>query len=207
MPALPHLLPSRLREGPGEGEPAGSGAGSRRRHRHRVDKSRPGRHARPADVGRECRPLPTRPICRHFRRQMPTVRARRRGVGIFDPRVGMSRRNSSRNPSVTGSAVGGPRRFFRHARNKSIAVRLRWVGSGTRHWYRRVSGPSAGSGHGSRPGRTNPPCPPAVTPDLIRGPEPQAPLSPGFPGPRIKSGVTTGGQRRSRLSAESPSRG
>ena len=45
------------------------------------------------------------------------------------------------------------------------------------------------------------PCPPVVTPDLIRGPEPQAPSSPGFPrivvrgepGPRIKSGVTAGG--------------
>ena len=42
---------------------------------------------------------------------------------------------------------------------------------------------------------------PAVTPDLIRGPACQAPLSPGFPrigvrgepGPRIKSGVTRGG--------------
>ncbi len=33
---------------------------------------------------------------------------------------------------------------------------------------------------------------PAVTPDLIRGPGPQVPLSPGFPGPRIKSGVTAG---------------
>ena len=119
MPAPPHLLSSRLREGPGEGEPAGPGAGSRRRHRHRVDKSLSTRHSHPADAERECRPLPTRPICRHCRRQMPTVRARRRGVGIFDPRVGMSRRCASRRPSVTGSAVGGPRRFFRRARNKS----------------------------------------------------------------------------------------
>ena len=75
MPAPPHLLPSRLREGPGEGEPAGSGARSRRRGRHRVDNSRPGRHSRPADAGRECRPLPTRPAGRHCRRQMPTARA------------------------------------------------------------------------------------------------------------------------------------
>ena len=40
--------------------------------------------------------------------------------------------------------------------------------------------------------RIRPPCPPVVTPDLIRGP--QVPPSPGFPGPRIKSGVTTGGR-------------
>ena len=100
------------------------------------------------------------------------------------------------------------------ARNKSTAVRLRWVGPGARRWYRRVSGPSAGSGHGSRPARSGRPFSPAVTPDLIRGPEPQAPPSLGFPrigvrgkpGPRIKSGVTTGGWRRSRLSAQSPFR-
>ena len=36
----------------------------------------------------------------------------------------MSRRCSSRNPAVAGGAAGGPRRFFRHARNKSIAVRF-----------------------------------------------------------------------------------
>ena len=48
--------------------------------------------------------------------------------------------------------------------------------------------------------QAGPSPPPAVTPDLIRGPEPQAPPSPGFPrigvrgepGPRIKSGVTAG---------------
>ena len=45
------------------------------RHRHRVDKSLPGRHSRPADAGRECRPLPTRPACRHFHPQIPNVRA------------------------------------------------------------------------------------------------------------------------------------
>ena len=39
----------------------------------------------------------------------------------------------------------------------------------------------------------SPSPPPVVTPDLIRGPGPQAPPSPGFPGPRIKSGVTAEG--------------
>ena len=53
----------------------GDGAGSRRRHGHRVDKSLPGRHSRPANADRECRPLPTRHAGRHFRRQMPNVRA------------------------------------------------------------------------------------------------------------------------------------
>ena len=51
--------------------------------------------------------------------------------------------------------------------------------------------------------------PPAVTPDSIRGPEPQAPSSPGFPrigvrgapGPRIKSGVTSGGDAGRRVEA------
>ena len=72
------------------------------RRRHRVDKSLPDRHSRPSNAERECRPLPTRPACRHCRRQMPTVRARRRGVGISDPRVGMSQRCSSR---VTAASV------------------------------------------------------------------------------------------------------
>ena len=36
------------------------------------------------------------------------------------------------------------------ARNKSTAVRLRWGEPGARRWYRRVSGPSTGSGHGLR---------------------------------------------------------
>ena len=53
--------------------PTGSDARSRRRGRHRVGKSRPTRHLHPANAGRKCRPLPTRPACRHFRRQMPTV--------------------------------------------------------------------------------------------------------------------------------------
>ncbi len=56
--------------------------------------------------------------------------------------------------------------------------------------------------------------PPFVTPDLFRGPAlprtpirgPQAPLSPGFPGPRNKSGVTTGGRQRSRSWARSAPR-
>ena len=51
--------------------------------------------------------------------------------------------------------------------------------------------PDRDTDRGSRVPRR--PCPPLVTPDLIRGPEPQAPPSPGFPGPRIKSGVTRGG--------------
>ena len=72
------------------------------RRRHRVDKSLPGRHSRPSNAERECRPLPTRPAGRHCRRQMPTVRARRRGVGISDPRVGMSQRCASR---VTAASV------------------------------------------------------------------------------------------------------
>ena len=102
----------------------------------------------------------------------------------------------------------------RHARTRSTAVRFRWAGPGERGWYRRVSGPSAGSGHGSRPARTRRPFPPVVTPDLIRGPGPQAPPSPGFPragvrdepGPRIKSGVTTGGRRRPLSWARNPRR-
>ena len=49
---------------------------SRRRRRHRVDKSRPGRHSRPANAGRECRHLPTRPACRHFRRHGPARKCR-----------------------------------------------------------------------------------------------------------------------------------
>ena len=51
---------------------------ARRRHRHRVGKSRPGRHSRPADAERECRPLPTRPAGRHCRRQMPVDKCRPR---------------------------------------------------------------------------------------------------------------------------------
>ena len=152
--------------------------------------------------------------------------ARRRGVGKSDPRVGMSRRCSSRSPSVAeerrGRPVPGDGRvgndggrmmhdrvlhmagarpaaflsFFRHARtcsghprsaaaplapahrtmpqdvdarNKSIAVRFRWGGPGARRWYRRVSGPSAGSGHGSRPAHTRRPFPPGCHPGLDPG--------------------------------------
>ena len=150
---------------------------SRRRHRHRVDKSLPGRHSRPADAERECRHLPTRPACRHCRRQMPTVRAPHRGVGISDSWVGMSRRCASRSPSVTRSAVSvtmavacmvvsstwaGARPaaflpFFRHARTCSTAVRFNF-GTG--------SVPTGGT----------------VSAPLLS--------------PRIKSGVTTGGQGR-----------
>ena len=43
-----------------------------------------------------------------------------------------------------------------------------------------------GGDGGGRPHRA--PMPPAVTPALSRGPDCQAPLSPGFPGPRNKSG-------------------
>ena len=186
-------------------DPRPEAALSRGRHRHRVDKSLSTRHSRPSNAGRECRHLPTRPAGRHCRRQMPTVRARRRGVGIFDPRVGMSRRCASRNPSVGGplrvtaasvamavacmmvsSTWAGARPaaflpFYRHARtcsghprpsatsplpartampqdvdarNKSIAVRFRWGGPGAGRWDRRVSGPSDGSGRGSRPARS-----------------------------------------------------
>ncbi len=60
------------------------------------------------------------------------------------------------------------------ARNKSIAVRFNF-------------------GTGSVPMGETVSAPPLVTPDLFRGPDCQAPLSPGFPGPRNKSGVTTGG--------------
>ena len=126
--------------------------GACRRHRHRVDKSLPDRHSRPSNAERECRSLPTRPACRHCRRQMPTVRARHKGVGIFDPRVGMSRRCSSRNLSVTRNAVGGPRRFFRHARTCSTAVRFNF-GTGSVPTGGTVSAPCCHPGldPGSRP--------------------------------------------------------
>ena len=75
-------------------------------------------------------------------------------------------------------------------------VRLRRVGPDAKRRYGRVSGALAGSGRGSRPARTRRPFSSAVTPDLIRGPEPQAPPSPGLPGPRIKSGVTKQEGRR-----------
>ena len=62
--------------------PCRPGAHSRRRHRHRVDKSRPGRHSRPANAGRECRHLPTRPACRHCRRQIADRARAAPGGGI-----------------------------------------------------------------------------------------------------------------------------
>ena len=138
---------------------------SRRRHRHRVDKSLPGRHSRPANAERECRPLPTRPACRHCRRQMPTLRARRRGVGIFDPQVGMSQQCSSRATAgsvtmavacmILSSTWAGARPaaflpFFRHARTCSTAVRLRFRGR-------------------LRADRRNRLRSPLVTPDQVRG--------------------------------------
>ena len=105
---------------------------ARRRHRHRVGKSLSTRHSCPADAERKCRPLPTRPAGRHCRRQMPTVRARDRGVGIFDPRVGMSRRCASRNPSVTRSAVGDPLRVTAGSVTMAVActiVSSTWAGA------------------------------------------------------------------------------
>ena len=99
-------------------------------------------------------------------------------------------------------------------RARPTAVRFGWAGPGARRRCRRIAGASAGSGHGLRHALTCLACPPLVTPDLFRGPglprtpirglprtpirRPQAPPPPGFPGPRNKSGVTTGGRRRSR---------
>ncbi len=117
------------------------------------------------------------------------------------------------SPGMTwGGARGLP--FFRHGRTCSTAVRFGWAGPGARRWYRRITGASAGSGHGLRHALTCLPCSPLVTPDLFRGPGlprtpirgPQAPPPPGFPGPRNKSGVTTGGRRRSRPLRQSPPR-
>ncbi len=72
---------------------------SRRRHRHRVDKSLPGRHSRPADAGRECRSLPTRPAGRHFGRRMSAGRC----LSAYSIRGStMSLGCSSRNPSSAG---------------------------------------------------------------------------------------------------------
>ena len=97
----------------------------------------------------------------------------------------------------------------RHGRNESTAVRFRFCGPGESLEHKRVSGGLRDPGHEFRHAG----IPPTVTPDLFRGPDCQAPLLPGFPrtgvrgepGPRNKSGVTTGGRRRSRSSARSPS--
>ena len=103
---------------------------------------------------------------------MPNARARHRGIGILDPRVGMSRRRSSRNPSVAGSATRGPRCFFRHARTCSIAVRFRFFGgSGCMRLVIRGF-PAHRSGRGSDRGPSPAPprpCPPAVMPGLVPG--------------------------------------
>ena len=72
------------------------------------------------------------------------------------------------------------------ARNKSIAVRFNFR-TGSVPMGETVSAPSA------------------VTPALSRGPELQAPPSPGFPRPRLKSGVTTGGQRGQMRAGRDPS--
>ena len=170
---------------------------SRRRHRHRVGKSLPGRHSRPADAGRECRHLPTRPAGRHFRRHGPARKCRTRARRVTAGSVTMAVACMILSSTWAGARPAAFLSFFRHARTCSTAVRFRWGGPGAMRWDRPVSGRSAGSGHGSRPARTRRPFSPAVTPDLIRGPGPQAPPSPGFPGPRIKSGVTAGGRRRS----------
>ena len=161
---------------------------ARRRHRHRVGKSLSTRHSCPADAERKCRPLPTRPAGRHCRRQMPTVRARDRGVGIFDPRVGMSRRCASRNPSVTRSAVGRPASGDSRVGNDGGCMHDSVLHMGGRE--------TRGISFGAYPDRSDGRGPveariagrshralvsPAVTPDSIRGPACQAPLSPGFP--------------------------
>ena len=119
----------------------------RRRRRHRVDKSRPGRHSRPADAG----------ICRLD----PPVDI---SVGM-DP-LGNADRAPHRVAPPPSPRFPPPR----HARNKSIAVRFNFGGSGVWLGYPRVSGASVRSRLGSRDARTARPCPPAVTPDLIRGP-------------------------------------
>ena len=194
---------------------------ARRRHRHRVGKSLPTRHSCPADAERKCRPLPTRPAGRHCRRQMPTVRARDRGVGIFDPRVGMSRRCASRNPSVTRSAVGGPLRVTAGSVTMAVActiVSSTWAGARPAAFLSALIriARRLGSGRGSdcgtlAPRARIPRCHPGLDPGSSLSGTALARLSPDEvrgeqAGPRIESGVTRGGRRRSRLSAQSPSR-
>ncbi len=101
---------------------------------------------------------------------MPTVRARRQGVGISDPRVDMSRRCASRNPFVARSAVASPQRFSRHARTCSTAVRLRFRGRHRAHERGRLHPPCCHPGldPGSREvGRGR--CLWLWTPDQVRG--------------------------------------
>ena len=70
--------------------PAGPGARSRRRCRHRVDKSLPGRRSPPANAGRDCRHLPTRPAGRHFRRQRRARKCRTHARAVPGGRHGRS---------------------------------------------------------------------------------------------------------------------
>ena len=103
-------------------------------------------------------------------------------------------------------------RNFRHARNKSIAVRFGFRGRGARPWQGRDIGTSVGSGHGLRHAGACRPCAP-VSPrtcsGVQSGPASRSGVTPRFPGhsgPRNKSGVTPGGRRRSRSWARSPRR-
>ena len=77
----------------------------------------------------------------------------------------------------TGRKSARRRHFLRHARTRSIAVRFSFSAP--------VPCP-----------REAVSAPPVVTPDLIRGPGKPGEGGACGPGPRIKSGVTTGGKER-----------
>ena len=114
-----------------------------------------------------------------------------RWIGRLGPRISARRRLSRlRPPAVMPGLVPG----IHVLRHRAMDGRGRG-GGGT--W---MPGTSPGMttegerGAGGCPPRPTLSPPPAVTPALSRGPGPQAPPSPGFPGPRLKAGVTAGGQ-------------
>ena len=219
-PLHPFLTPAcRVSRLPAAPRQRPRGGGFRRRHRHRVDKSRPGRHSRPpmpsGNVG-ICRL--DRPVdisvgkCRAraagddggrmHARVLHMGGREARGVSlVWAGRCARQRKGAPKPPAPPllhygkygiGRVPGQDqfsffRSFFavsrvsirpphRHARNKSIAVRFRISDTGSAPMSETVSAP-------------------VVTPDLIRGPGKPGEGGACGSGPRIKSGVTAGGER------------